>query len=174
MKHQSSTASSGVTPAIAMELVAASRSGSPTRSTRSSRSKADRPLSDERVLDHVHDVDCSDATLVFAISGDAIAGVTRVLRSDDADVQLVDARHGRAAGCRGGIVHTVDGGDTWQVQRVVSTDTFAADLTTFHMLDLERGFAADDEGHLIITHTGGLQPWSDSHVTARERALPAR
>ena len=71
-------------------------------------------------------------------------------------VQFVDPQHGFAGGCGGGILRTDDAGATWKVQRVARPEVGEPELTSFHMFDLANGFAADEDGHLITTHTGGL------------------
>jgi photosystem II stability/assembly factor-like uncharacterized protein len=72
-------------------------------------------------------------------------------------VEFIDARHGWAAGCLGGIIHTDDGGATWQVQRAVSATIWPPPgmVLSLHMVDGAVGYAGDEYGNVLVTSTGG-------------------
>ena len=68
-------------------------------------------------------------------------------------VSFADARHGWAVGHWGVILSTVDGGDTWQLQRLVATED--RPLFAVHFFDASNGVAAGLWSLILTTDDGG-------------------
>lgn len=83
-------------------------------------------------------------------------------------VQFVDAETGWAAGDSGGIVHTGDGGVTWEIQSSVATNS----ISDLFFLDAQRGWATywnystPPYGTVILSTTNGGQTWESSDYPA--------
>lgn len=68
------------------------------------------------------------------------------------DVATVDGQEAWACGDDGTMLHTVDGGVTWQRQASDSRDM----LTALHFIDDQRGWAVGYEGDVVQTENGGV------------------
>ncbi len=88
------------------------------------------------------------------------------------DVHFVDAKRGWAVGHDAVIIHTRDGGETWERQRFAPEDD--APLLAVWFENAEHGFAVGAFGMLLETHDGGAtwerrllledDPELDSHL----------
>jgi len=67
-------------------------------------------------------------------------------------ITFPDSRHGTAVGSSGWIIHTTDGGMTWQRQ----SSTFSGNLGAVAFADSSVGYACGSDGGIIKTTNGGL------------------
>ncbi|MES2259346.1 MAG: YCF48-related protein [Pseudomonadota bacterium] len=80
-------------------------------------------------------------------------------------VSFADARNGWAVGHGGVIVHTADGGETWDLQR--HEETVDQPLLTVHFRDAQNGWAAGLWSLLLATHDGG-RTWQQVQLPAQD------
>lgn len=85
-------------------------------------------------------------------------------------VSFTDARNGWAVGQWGVIIHTRDGGETWELQR--SDTSVDQPLFTVHFSDSEHGVAAGLWSLLLVTADGG-QHWNALKLPAPPGGGPA-
>ncbi|MBY4724234.1 glycosyl hydrolase [Burkholderia contaminans] len=79
-------------------------------------------------------------------------------------VSFIDARTGWAVGHWGAILKTTDGGETWEVQRLVTSED--RPLFGVHFIDANHGVAVGLWSLILVTDDGG-KTW-----TKREAVLP--
>ena len=75
--------------------------------------------------------------------------------NDALDVSFVDSTHGWAAGTRGIIRHTSDGGQTWQEQDSGTTSY----LSQIHFQDRQRGWVFSDSTRTLLRTIDGGRIW---------------
>lgn len=80
-------------------------------------------------------------------------------------VHLLDARSGWAVGHDGVILHTTDGGETWELRRWAPEEE--QPLLDVWFRDAERGFAVGAYGLLLVTGDGGAT-WSEQPLSDDE------
>ena len=83
-------------------------------------------------------------------------------------VSFVDEKQGWAVGHWGVVLHTVDGGDTWEVQR--SDVTQARPLFAVHFSDPRHGVAVGLWSIVLVTEDGGKN-WQTVNVPIPEGAM---
>ena len=86
------------------------------------------------------------------------------------DVEFTDAQHGWIVGEFGKIMHSADGGETWnEQQKTLMEGTGIIDLLDLptlygvHIVNNQKGVAAGIEGHIARTSDGG-QRWSFDEI----------
>ena len=82
-------------------------------------------------------------------------------------VHFIDARRGWAAGWRGRIFRTDDGGETW-VQQQTPDSIGGAELKRIRFFDARRGFAVGDRRTILATEDGG-ETWRHMTDGSNER-----
>lgn len=85
-------------------------------------------------------------------------------------VSFTDARHGWAVGHWGVILSTVDGGETWQLQRLSATED--RPLFAVHFFDASNGVAAGLWSLILTTDDGG-KTWVERKLSAPAGASKA-
>ena len=85
-------------------------------------------------------------------------------------VSFADARHGWAVGQWGAILATADGGETWQIQRLVTTED--RPLFAVHFFDASHGVAVGLWSLVLTTEDGG-KTWTDQKLTPPPGATKA-
>lgn len=78
-------------------------------------------------------------------------------------VSFVDAKEGWAAGHWGAILHTADGGDTWQMQRLDTSED--RPLFAVHFFDKQQGIAVGLWSLVLATSDGGAH-WNPVTIPA--------
>lgn len=86
------------------------------------------------------------------------------------DVHFVNEKEGWIAGHWGVILHSSDGGETWALQRSVTT--VDQPLFTVYFTDAKQGFAAGLWSLLLATQDGGAT-WTELHLPAPDGAKRA-
>lgn len=85
-------------------------------------------------------------------------------------VSFVDAKRGWAVGHWGAILSTIDGGETWQIQRLSSTED--RPLFAVHFFNAQQGVAVGLWSLLLLTNDGG-QTWTEQTLQAPSGAKKA-
>ena len=73
-------------------------------------------------------------------------------------IDFQDSQHGWAVGLAGDLIHTIDGGETWSVERIDSLNAWYA----LDFIDGQRGFVVGGHGVLdgvVARTTNGGQSW---------------
>ena len=81
------------------------------------------------------------------------------------DISFADEQNGWAVGRRGWIVHTTDGGDSWEAQRTPRQP--ARHIFGIHAIDAKRAFAVGEWGGRYYTDDGG-ETWQDRSFLVTE------
>jgi len=92
--------------------------------------------------------------------------ITNSLRAS----HFVDSSNGWAVGHEGFVLHTRDGGNTWEQQEnhTPSLTSFSNDLESVHFTTVSDGWAVGAPGKIIFTHNGG-NTWNIKDVAAWNR-----
>lgn len=72
-------------------------------------------------------------------------------RTDFREITFIDSQNGWAVGSRGIIIHTADGGNTWEEQY----NAFNHSLEGIHFADINNGWAVGSPGVILHTTDGG-------------------
>jgi photosystem II stability/assembly factor-like uncharacterized protein len=96
---------------------------------------------------------CGSATTKDAAHSDTTAAtsLSAALSADLSCVDFVDSAHGWAAGSKGAILATSNGGKTWRAQRSGT----ASWLRGVAFADVAHGWAVGDDGTILTTSDGG-------------------
>ncbi|MCT9826629.1 WD40/YVTN/BNR-like repeat-containing protein [Pseudomonas veronii] len=83
-------------------------------------------------------------------------------------VSFADSKNGWAVGHWGAILATIDGGETWQVQRLdIKNDR---PLFAVHFFDSQRGVAVGLWSLVLVTQDGGKN-WTERKISPKEQGL---
>ena len=91
--------------------------------------------------------------ILFLFTGCVKKEITRIAdwQTHFTDIYFADAKHGWIVGHQGWILHTDDGGVSWEKQMVNTHEDFKA----VYFTNLRNGWAVGDKGLIAITDDGG-------------------